>query len=150
MWEGILIFLVISLSLLILIIYKLIYNKNRLYNPIIKNNYSTTTNSCIFVPKLIKGIPYYNRNLTFPDFSVNVKCYSTKVRHVKPVKKYENADKERHQILKENQGKSGVYRWRNLINGKRYIGSSINLNRRFRDYFSIYHLESVIKKKVII
>jgi group I intron endonuclease len=35
-------------------------------------------------------------------------------------------------IRKELQGKSGVYMFLNKINGNCYIGSSINLNRRFR------------------
>jgi len=30
--------------------------------------------------------------------------------------------------------------WKNSINGKRYIGSSENLNRRFREYFNINYL----------
>lgn len=39
-----------------------------------------------------------------------------------------------------------MYRWTNLINGKSYIGSSTNLLRRFRDYYSIRFLEKEIKK----
>ena len=94
---------------------------------------------------LLVRIPYYNRNLTFPDLSVNVKSYSTD-SSVIPVKNYENADLDRLQILKENKGKSGVYRWTNLTNGKSYIGSSVNLERRLKEYFSIYYLEWGIKK----
>ena len=30
--------------------------------------------------------------------------------------------------------------WKNKINGKRYIGSSANLNRRFSEYFNINYL----------
>lgn len=39
-------------------------------------------------------------------------------------------------ILTDNKGKSGVYKWRNKINGKIYIGSS--LSKRLRNYFKIY------------
>lgn len=28
-------------------------------------------------------------------------------------------------ILKDNKGKTGIYRWVNLINGKTYIGSAL-------------------------
>jgi len=38
-------------------------------------------------------------------------------------------------IFKENKGKSGVYRWNNLITGASYVGSAVDLSRRFRYYF---------------
>jgi hypothetical protein len=63
-----------------------------------------------------------------------------------PVKIYRNADLDKVLILQDNKGKCGVYRWTNLINGKSYIGSSINLEKRLKGYFSIYFLESEIKK----
>lgn len=63
-----------------------------------------------------------------------------------PVKIYMNADLDKVIILKENKGKCGVYRWTNLTNGNSYIGSSVNLERRLKGYFSIYFLQSVIKK----
>ena len=63
-----------------------------------------------------------------------------------PVMIYDNADLQKLQILNDNKGKSGIYRWTNLINGKSYIGNSANLNRRFREYYNIHHLESALKK----
>lgn len=57
-----------------------------------------------------------------------------------PVKSYSNADSMKLQILKDNRGKSGIYRWTNKINGKTYVGRSIDLYTRFRNYFSINHL----------
>src|SRR5256885_7910596 len=51
-------------------------------------------------------------------------------------KKYENSDIQKFQILEENKGKSGVYLLRNLINKKTYVGSSIDLRRRFKEYFN--------------
>lgn len=61
-------------------------------------------------------------------------------------KTYLNADTLRLTILSENKNKSGIYRWINLLNGKSYVGSSINLHRIFKDYFSIYFLENEGKK----
>jgi len=55
-------------------------------------------------------------------------------------KLYPNSETYKAQILKENTNKSGVYKWTNKINGKRYIGSSDNLKRRFLQYFNINHL----------
>ena len=46
-----------------------------------------------------------------------------------PIKSYSNAEADKAQILSENQNKSGIYKWKNSINGKRYIGSEL---RRLR------------------
>lgn len=43
-----------------------------------------------------------------------------------------NAELEKDVIIKQNKKRSGVYRWINLVNNKQYIGSSIDLGRRFK------------------
>lgn len=63
---------------------------------------------------------------------------------VVPQKVYKNADTDKLQTLKENKHKSGIYRWINQVNSKSYIGSSVNLEKRFRVYYSINALESSI------
>jgi hypothetical protein len=45
-----------------------------------------------------------------------IRAYSTELPE--PIKKYENSDIQKFQILEENKGKSGVYLLRNLINKK--------------------------------
>ncbi len=50
------------------------------------------------------------------------------------------------QIYSENKAKSGVYRWVNLINGKSYIGSSVNLSNRLRQYYSKKYVDTQLKK----
>ena len=65
---------------------------------------------------------------------------------VVPVRIYKNADLDKLLIIRENKGKCGVYRWKNLINGKSYIGSSVKLDYRFRSYFSFKWLENTIKR----
>jgi hypothetical protein len=57
-----------------------------------------------------------------------------------PVKIYSNSDTCKAQILSDNKNQSGIYMWKNQINGKRYIGSSNNLNRRFSEYFNANYL----------
>lgn len=57
-----------------------------------------------------------------------------------PDKIYPNSDTCKTKILSDNKNKSGIYMWKNSINGKRYIGSSENLNRRFKEYFNINYL----------
>lgn len=71
---------------------------------------------------------------------VNCRVYSTCIPQYECVRKYENADLQKLTILQENQGKSGVYLLRNLNNQKIYVGSSINLRRRFKEYFNVNHL----------
>jgi hypothetical protein len=44
------------------------------------------------------------------------------------VKCYANSDENKLKILKENDGKSGIYQWINKSNGKSYVGSSINIS----------------------
>lgn len=43
---------------------------------------------------------------------------------------------DRKTIFRNNKGKSGIYRFVNLRDGKSYIGSSVDLTRRLRDYLS--------------
>ena len=72
---------------------------------------------------------------------------------LKPVVTYTNAYLDKFKIYEENIKKAGIYRWNILITGKSYVGSSINLNRRFYDYYSTIHLKkhktSVIYKSLL-
>lgn len=54
-----------------------------------------------------------------------------------PLTVYFNPDSEKVSIILDNKNKSGIYRWVNLKSGKSYIGSSVNLSRRFTEYYSI-------------
>ena len=90
--------------------------------------------------------PPHSRNYSSLSLSLFARDYSTNSSAVVPAITYKNADLDKLQILKENKGKSGVYRWTNLVNGKSYIGSSANLERRLRNYYTISYLESNIKK----
>jgi len=62
-----------------------------------------------------------------------------------PIKIYSNVEENKGKILKENQKKSGVYLWTNLINGKCYIGSAIDLSDRLKFYFSTKAMENSLK-----
>jgi group I intron endonuclease len=61
--------------------------------------------------------------------------------NIKPSVVYSDLTLETKTIFKDNKGKSGVYRLTNLITGAIYIGSAIDLTRRFREYFSVKHLK---------
>jgi hypothetical protein len=45
--------------------------------------------------------------------------------NVKPAVVYPNADTHRKEIMEENRGKSGVYRWINLLSNKSYMKRTI-------------------------
>jgi len=63
-----------------------------------------------------------------------------------PVATYSNADTQKKQILKDNKGKSGVYRWTNLLNAKSYIGSGVNLSKRLSYYYSRQYMKTKLKR----
>jgi len=53
---------------------------------------------------------------------------------------YSNADLLKLEILNENRDKSGIYMWKNNNSKKFYIGSSVDLKRRFTSYFNLNYL----------
>jgi group I intron endonuclease len=60
----------------------------------------------------------------------------------KTVKIYDNFKENRVNIIKEQKNKSGVYFLINKINGHDYVGSSINLGSRMRNYLNKAFLKS--------
>jgi group I intron endonuclease len=53
---------------------------------------------------------------------------------------YSNAETDRSQILSDNKGKAGVYQWKHNKSSKIYIGSAVDLSKRFRCYYSKTYL----------
>ena len=43
---------------------------------------------------------------------------------------YENADIQKQQICTDNKNKTGIYRWTQVISGKSYLGSFLDLSIR--------------------
>lgn len=65
---------------------------------------------------------------------------------------YDNVEIYKALILKNNKGKTGIYRWINLVNSKTYIGSAKDLTIRFRVYFCVNRLtnsNSAIYKAIL-
>lgn len=65
---------------------------------------------------------------------------------MKPIYSYINPYLDRKLIYKDLKNKSGIYLWTNMASSKKYVGSSVNLSRRLKDYFNRYYLESEVKK----
>lgn len=79
----------------------------------------------------------HNTTSTKNDLNnLNQNISSTKCNIVSPIKSYINAEQLKKIILKENNNKSGVYRWVNNFNQKSYIGSGVNLGKRLGSYFN--------------
>jgi len=82
----------------------------------------------------------FNKINVLKKLSSHERAFSTStcLRFVEIV--YKNVDKEKLKILKDNQNKSGIYMFQNLLNEKKYIGSSENLRARFMRYFNKNYL----------
>jgi len=63
-----------------------------------------------------------------------------------PAVTYDNFLKNKKQILKENFRRSGIYLFTNLIDNKQYVGSSVNLSKRFYLYFNETAMNSELKR----
>ena len=66
-----------------------------------------------------------------------VRSYSSQPDNNLPAKFYEDAYDLKDLIIKENKGKSGIYMLINKLYGKKYIGSSVNLKRIFKQYYNV-------------
>ncbi len=71
---------------------------------------------------------------------------NNKNKRLTPVATYENPDIQKDQIYSENKGKSGIYRWKNQINGKSYLGSSVDLYKRLKIYYSNKYMGTQLKR----
>jgi len=65
-----------------------------------------------------------------------------------PIKIYSNAEADKAQIIKDNKNKSGIYKWKNLINDKQYIGSAIDLSKRLSNYYSTAYIEDALNRGI--
>lgn len=79
---------------------------------------------------------YYNfSSLTKELFILQIRTShfksNSKGNSIIPLIVYNNFEFEKISILKDNKGKTGIYRLINLVNSKSYIGSANNLTVRF-------------------
>ena len=89
---------------------------------------------------------YLYNNLKKDTYSVryysNFNNEEDNKKELKPIKVYTSLKENRADILKEQKDKSGVYCLVNKINGHTYIGSSINLASRMKNYLNNTFLKS--------
>jgi group I intron endonuclease len=89
---------------------------------------------CIYILYFIKTRLY--------STSTNNSEIQDNIKTLRPVKVYNNLKEDRALILKDQKGKSGVYCLINKINGHTYVGSSINLASRMKNYLNNTFLKS--------
>ena len=77
----------------------------------------------------------YNKNY--------IRFYSTTPSSkVNSIKFYEDAYSMRKLIIKDNQNKSGIYKWTNKLTNDIYVGQSKDLAKRFIKYFNLSYLKN--------
>ena len=73
---------------------------------------------------------------SFMAYSTQAEGNTTVKDNLSYEKVYSSLKEDRAQILRDLNGKSGVYRLVNNINGHDYVGSSINVSNRMRNYLN--------------
>jgi len=63
-----------------------------------------------------------------------------------PIVTYNNANKDKSTIYKDNIKRSAIYRWVNNINNKSYVGSAKSLNDRLNIYYSPTTLKKILER----
>nr|AAC72267.1 COI i4 protein [Cyclocybe aegerita] len=124
-------------------------------NQRIENFVPVGTSETIRGPHIIKYGRYspLNRNSLIQSNNHNfiykntIRFYSTSnvennIKDLHPLKTYDNFKENKLDILKEQKDKSGVYCLINKINGNAYVGSSINLASRMKNYLNNIFLKS--------
>lgn len=77
------------------------------------------------------------------NINISLQRYSTvgnNSGNIQPIVVYEDSLNDKAKILKDNLGIAAIYRWVNKVNGKTYIGSTVNLSVRLYKYYSLKHL----------
>jgi group I intron endonuclease len=78
---------------------------------------------------------YSHNSLNNKKRNTNISTFlSSAIVKIKPIKYYSNFKDELPQIKKNESNKTGVYCLLNLINGNFYIGSSVNIAIRMKNY----------------
>lgn len=82
-------------------------------------------------------------------------CYNLNILNlyslsIKPVVTYNDAISNKNKIILDNKDKSGVDCWTLLSTNKSYVGCSVNLGKRLRNYFSPAYFTHKTRKNMVI
>lgn len=90
----------------------------------------------------------FNNNIFKNKMYIPIRSFSTFLGNsinnngVNLVKMYEDVFKMKKEILKENKGKSGIYMLSNQLTNEIYIGQSVDISKRFRNYLNLNYIKS--------
>jgi group I intron endonuclease len=90
----------------------------------------------------------FHKKILSNNIFIPIRTYITisknqiKYDDINSVKVYENILDMKKDILNENGGKSGIYMLTNKITKEIYIGQSINLSNRFKNYLNLSYIKS--------
>lgn len=89
-------------------------------------------------------------NLSAVQFSVSIYIdyLGGLILAIFPVATYSNAKIHNKNIRTVNKGKSGIYRFSNLLNGKSYVGSAVDLSKRLSTYYSKKYMETILTRSI--
>ena len=108
------------------------WNKNSLIN--YNNYYNLNT-----IVKPIQACQFHKINNIDSD---NINNKEDNIKNLNVILRYPNFKENKSAVLKQQKDKSGVYCLVNKINGHSYIGSSINLASRMKNYLNNAFLKS--------
>jgi len=95
-------------------------------------------------------ISFYVRNKRELSSVTNYKSGEEKNKLIiTPAVIYHNAKHDKKAILMDSKGRSGIYRWTNILTEKFYIGSAVELSRRLQYYYDIKYMTSYKGKSAI-
>lgn len=85
---------------------------------------------------------YPSRNRFLSIRWTGIRAYSTSSSYTDSLglAVFSDADKDKLDLLNYVKRKAGIYMWTNKLNGKKYIGSSLNLRRRLLEYYNVNRL----------
>jgi group I intron endonuclease len=100
-----------------------------------------------FVP--IQKCSKFNNTFLKSKMYILIRTYTTlpnnyldNNNNINYVKTYKDAYDMKKDILKENKSKSGIYMLTNKLTNDIYIGQSIDISKRFKNYFNISYIKS--------
>jgi GIY-YIG catalytic domain/NUMOD3 motif len=106
----------------------------------VNNNFKFVVNKSLITKRVCFSTCLKLNNVTNPNVNLAAAKPGSSNQDVNPIVTYPDADLNKSNLLRDNKDKAVVYRWVNKVNGKTYVGSSVNLTARLYKYFSVKHL----------
>jgi len=121
-------------------------SKNQVLNATFFSSCSSSLTITISLLTLIIALFIFSPTELFSIVGIlTLSIFNSSLCAMVPIKIYDNAEDDKAKILSENKNKSGIYKWTNLINGKKYIGSAVDLYNRLSFDFSCKAMENFLK-----